>query len=215
MLIKRLCKLTHAAVAVVILASVPCSVAGAEVYSEKNKKGWLVKIGNEEIKLEDFNRFYYTQNKLMLNVETNLEVDRLASDQKSLQLYPYLDRSNFLEILINGKAVYNAAVKDSSVDMNELQAVIELSKYQAVMQYYMMKKLKGKITVTDSEIDEFYESHRDDFSNYTYDESRQLIRKYLEQARMNREMMKYINEIKEREGVNREGFNNYMAGLNK
>ena len=215
MIFRSFNKFTYAATTMVILAVVPCAVARGEVYSESNKKGWLVKIGNEEIKLEDLNRFYYMQNKILANFETNEEVDRLASDPESLQLYPYLEKQNFLEILINEKLVYSTATGDKSIDQNELKTVIELAKYQAVLQYYMMKKLKNKIVVTDEEINEFYEIHRDSLSKYTYDEAREVIRKYLVQRKINDEMMKYIQELKEREGVNRDGFTNYMSGLNK
>lgn len=176
---------------------------------------WAAKIGSDTITIKDLNRFYYVQNRMVENTEKNEEIDRLAQDPMYVQAHQYLNKQFFLESLINGKVVYNAAMDDSSIDKDELNTVIELSKYQVVMQYYLVKKLRSKITVTEEEVNEYYTKYKSKLSKYTANEAIELCRKDLEQRKLYMEMNRYIEELKQKSGVNRDGFKDYMTKQGK
>ena len=178
-------------------------------------KEWAANIGSDVITIKDFNQFYYTQNRMVENVETNEDVDKLAQDPVYVQMHQFLNKQYFLETLINGKLIYSAATEDDSINQDELNTVIELSKYQIVMQYYLIKKLKSKIVVTDEEVNEFYTRNKDKLSKYTANEAIEICRKELEQRKLYAEMSRYVEELKQKKGVNRDGFKDYMSKQNK
>ncbi len=175
---------------------------------------WAAKIGNDVISIKDFNRFYYTQNKILFSVETNEEIDKLAMDPSG-QMNQYLNKQSFLEALINQKVVFDAAMDDKSIDQDELKTIIELGKYTTVIQYYIMKKLKNKITVTEEEVEQFYNKNKDKLSKYTANEAVALCRRNLEQNKLQMETMRFIEELKQKAGVNRDGFKDYMSKAGK
>ncbi len=176
---------------------------------------WAAKIGSDTITIKDLNRFYYVQNRMVENTDKNEEIDRLAQDPMYSQSHQYLNKQFFLESLINGKVVYNAAMDDSSIDKDEMNTVIELSKYQVVMQYYLVKKLKSKIVVTEEEVNEYYAKYKSKLSKYTANEAIELCRKDLEQRKLYMEMNRYVEELKQKSGVNRDGFKEYMTKQGK
>ncbi|HPS59480.1 MAG TPA: hypothetical protein PK514_15365 [Spirochaetota bacterium] len=176
---------------------------------------WAAKIGSETITIKDLNRYYYVQNRMMENKETNEEIDKLAQDPMTSQMHQYLNKQFFLDSLINSKVVYAAAMDDSVIDKEELNTVIELSKYQTVMTYYLTKKLKNKIVVTEEEVNEYYTKYKSKLSKYTANEAIELCRKDLEQRKLYMEMNRYIEELKQKSGVNRDGFKEYMTKQGK
>ena len=176
---------------------------------------WAAKIGSDTITIKDLNRFYYVQNRMIENTSDNAEIDRLAKDPVYAQMHQYLNKQFFLESLINGKVVYKAAMDDSTIDKDELNTVIELSKYQVVMQYYLVKKLKSKIVVTEEEVSEYYTKYKSKLSKYTFNEATELCRKDIEQRKLYMEMNRYIEELKQKSGVNRDGFKEYMTKTEK
>lgn len=178
-------------------------------------RDWAAKIGSDTITIKDLNRFYYVQNRMVENTESNEEIDKRALDPMYSQAHQYLNKQFFLESLINGKVVYNAAMDDSAIDKDELNTVIELSKYQVVMQYYLVKKLKSKIVVTEEEVNEYYTKYKSKLSKYTANEAIELCRKDLEQRKLYMEMNRYIEELKQKAGVNRDGFKEYQTKQGK
>lgn len=176
---------------------------------------WAAKIGSDTITIKDLNRFYYVQNRMIENTSDNAEIDRLAKDPVYAQMHQYLNKQFFLESLINGKVVYKAAMDDSTIDKDELNTVIELSKYQVVMQYYLVKKLKSKIVVTEEEVSEYYTKYKSKLSKYTFNEATELCRKDIEQRKLYMEMNRYIEELKQKSGVNRDGFKEHMTKTEK
>jgi hypothetical protein len=130
---------------------------------------WAAKIDGKKISMKDFNKYYYIQNKTMQNVNTNEEVDALAKEAEALppqqlnQLQKMLIKQNFLDQLIAQKLIYNKAYSDSSINKEEMDAILELTKMQTITSYYLAQKLKDKIQATDEEVEEFYNMHRQHF----------------------------------------------------
>ena len=91
------------------------------------KKEWAAKIDGEAISMEEFNKFYYLQSKMMTNIETNEEIDKLAASPEYAN-HPLLSKAGFLEHIIAQKLLYKKAMEDKSIDHDELNTVIEMIK---------------------------------------------------------------------------------------
>lgn len=178
-------------------------------------KGWAAKVGKEVITIDDLNRFYYAQNKITMDVEKNEDVDRLAGDPAYSDSHPFLNKEYFLDILINGKLAYNAAQEDKKIDRDELNTIIELSRYQVVMQYFFMQKLRNTIVVTDKEIDEFYKTHEESLKNYPADEGKDLCRKYIRDTKLKEAIQKYIDNLRMKTSIDKDGFREYLSSQKK
>jgi hypothetical protein len=193
----------------VILSAISCN------YFKSNN--WVAKIEDDVISIDDFNKMYYTQNRIMLNVEKD-EIDKMAADPSTLnpQVQQLVIKKSFLDQLVAQKVIYNKALNDESINKDELKTIMEISKLQAVSQYYMAQKLKGKITVTDQEIDKFYKENTKYFKGVPVDDS--LIGKikqqiFMEKAKLesNEIIMNLMAEVR----INKEGFKKYMEEQNK
>jgi len=186
-----------------------------------NKLGsgdWAVKIDDEVITMDEFNNFYYTQNKLLLNVETNEEIDKLAAESETLnpQLRQYLVKANFLDHLIAQRLLYRKAQNDNDINKNELKTISEIAKMQAVSTYYLGIKLKDEINVTDAEVEQFYVENRNLFKGVPMNDA--IINRIKQQIFMQKSQIKsneYIMGLLAESKVNKEGFKNAMKGSGK
>ena len=205
----KLVKSVIIALIVMTAAIISCDNAGS--------KNWAVKIDNDVISIDEFNRFYYTQNKILLNVESNEEIDKLAAEPNiNPQLRQYILKANFLDHLIAQKLLYNRAVNDSSINQDELKTIVEIAKMQAVSTYYLGIKLKDKISVTDQEVEKFYNENRRLFKGVPMNDT--VINRIKQQIFMQKSNMasnEYIMDLLAESKVNKEGFKNYMQSLEK
>ena len=178
---------------------------------------WVVKIDDEVITANQFEKFYYTQNRIALNIEKKEKIDELAADPSSLnpQVQQTIIKKNFLDHLVAQKLLYNKAMKDTQIDKNELNTIIEISKMQLVGQYYLSKKLKDKISVTQEEIDKFHEKNKQRFKHLTINEADMQIRRYLSLQKFKLESNQYILSLIAESKVNKEGFKKYMEKTKK
>ena len=174
-----------------------------------NGADWAAQVDGKKISMKDFNRFYYTQNRIMLNLETNEEVDELAAQAETLsqQLQQMLVKQNFLDQLIAQKLIYNKAFSDKSIDREEMQALIDFTRYQAIASYYMAQKLKDKLEVSDEEVEEFYYANRQHFRGVPLNEEvvntiRRQILMHKQQMETNQYLMDLITEARiDRKGL--------------
>ncbi len=174
------------------------------------KKEWAAKIDDETISMEDFNKFYYLQTKMMANVETNEEVDKLA-ENPAYANHPLLSKAGFLDHLIAQKLLYKKAMDDKAIDKDELATVIEMIKIQTVSQYYLGKKLKDKITVSDEEVNAVYNENKSKFAGRTADEATTYIKQQIFAQKSKQETNKYIMELIAESKVDKEGFKNSQS----
>jgi hypothetical protein len=179
---------------------------------------WAARIDDETISIDDFNRFYYTQNKLLLNLESKDDVDRLAAESANLnpQLKQYLLKPSFLDHLVAQKLLYSRAMKDKAVNREELDTIIEIAKMQAVATYFLGVKLRDKISVSDQEVEMFYNQNRKLFNGVPMNE--QVINRIKQQIFMqksNQASNEYIMDLLAEAKVNKEGFKHYMQSLEK
>lgn len=173
------------------------------------KKDWAAKIDNETISMEDFNKFYYLQTKMMTNVETNEEVDKIA-ENPAYANHPLLSKTGFLDHIIAQKLLYKKAMDDKAIDHDELDTVIEMIKIQTVAQYYLGKKLKDKITVSDDEVNAVYNENKLKFAGRTADEATAYIKQQIFAQKSKQETNKYIMELIAESKVNKDGFKDFQ-----
>jgi len=173
------------------------------------KKEWAAKVDGETISMEDFNKFYYLQSKMMANVETNEEVDKLA-ENPAYANHPLLSKAGFLDHIIAQKLLYKKAMNDKSIDKDELDTVIEMIKIQTAAQYYLGKKLKDKITVSDEEVTAVYNQNKAKFAGRTADEATAYIKQQIFTQKSRQETNKYIMELIAESKVEKDGFKEAM-----
>ncbi len=201
-----------------ILSLTVCSKTGTTSSQSSSSSGdWAVKIDDEVITMDEFNRFYYTQNKLALNLETNADVDKLAADPSSLrpEIKQTIIRKNFLDHLIAQKLIYKKAMNDKNVNRDELNTIIELSKLQLVGQYYLSVILKDKINVTQKDVDVFYQKNKSRFRHMPINEADMQIRRYLFLQQFKAKSNEYVMGLIAESKVNKEGFKNYEIKKSK
>ncbi len=169
------------------------------------KKDVAAKIDDEAITMEDFNKFYYLQSRMMTNIESNEEIDRLAASPEYAN-HPLLSKAGFLDHLIAQKVLYKKAMDDKSIDHKELDTVLEMIRVQTVAQYYLGKKLKDKITVSDEEVNAVYNANKSKFAGKTADEATAYIKQQIFAQKSRDETNKYIMEMLAEYKINKEGF---------
>lgn len=175
---------------------------------------WAAEIDGKTISIDEFNSYYYTQNKMMANVPSKEDVDKLAADPAYAD-HPFLNKANFLDHLIAQKLIYNKAMKDKSIDKEELNSILEITKIQAASQYFLGQKLKDKISVTDEEVAEFYNKNRSQFAGRTANEATAYIRQQLMAYKSRQEANQYVLELVAESEVKKEGLREYLAKTKK
>ena len=173
------------------------------------KKDWAAKVDNETITMDEFNKFYYLQSKMMTNIESNEEIDKLA-ESPAYANHPLLSKTGFLDHIIAQKLLYKKAMNDKAINKDELDTVIEMIKIQTVAQYYLGKKLKDKITVSDEEVNAVYAENKAKFAGRTADEATAYIKQQIFAQKSRQETNKYIMELIAEASVNKDGFKDYQ-----
>lgn len=167
-------------------------------------------IDGDKITIEELNKFYYVQNKMLTNIDSKDEIDKLA-DNPAYANHPFLNKANFLDHLIAQKVLFEKAMDDKSIDKDELETLLEMVKVQTAAQYFLSKKLKDKITVTDEEVDKIYSENRSKFAGRTADEASNYIKQQVFAQKSRQETNKYIAELLAEHAINKEGFKEYAA----
>jgi len=175
---------------------------------------WAAKIDGKTITIDEFNRYYYTQNRMMANVDSNEDVDKLANDP-SYANHPFLNKSNFLDHLIAQKLIYNRAMNDKSINRDELNTILEITKIQTASQYFLGQKLKDKIKVTDEEVAQYYNQNRRQFTGRTANEATAYIRQQILSYKSRQEANQYVMELVAESEVKKEGLREYLAKQKK
>ena len=169
----------------------------------------LVEIDNTTIRAKDFENYYYAQNQIMLNVDRE-QVKELAADP-SMKNHPTLNKSRFMDNLIATKLLVSKAENDPDISQEELRTISELSRLQAVANYYRFAKLKDEIAVTDEEIDQFYEQNREHFRGVAItDEVMERIRQQIFMQKFERASSEFVMGLMAESKVSREGFREYL-----
>jgi hypothetical protein len=182
-------------------------------------KDWAAKIDDEIISMEDFNKFYYLTSKMITDVETDEEVDKLAKNP-AYENHPVLSKPGYLDHLIAQKLLYKKAIEDKTIEQKELHTLLELVKLQTVAQYYLGKKIKNKIIVTEEEVNKIYEENKEESAGEPVDEAKSdYIKKKIKQEIFTQkskvETNKYIMNLLSESKIDKEGFRNFQVKTEK
>jgi hypothetical protein len=166
-------------------------------------------IDGKKITIEEVNKFYYIQNKLLTNIDSNEEIDKLA-ENPAYANHPFLNKANFLDQFIAQKVLYEKAMEDKDINKDELKALLEMVKMQTAAQYYLSKKLKNKITVSNEEVEKIYSENKARFAGRTADESENYIKQQLFAQKSRVEADKLVREILAEHSIKKDGFKEYL-----
>jgi len=173
------------------------------------KKEWAATIDDStKIYMDEFNRFYYLQAKLFLNVDTIEEIDKLSQDPRFEKTM--LNKNNFLEYLVAQKLLYKKAMSDKTIDKDEFNAYVEFAKMQSVNQYFLGKKFKDRIAVSDEEINMAYSKNRAQFAGRTADEVTNYIRQQLSAQKFSYESNRYLQNLMDEHKINYDGMKEHL-----
>ncbi|OHD64464.1 MAG: hypothetical protein A2176_11280 [Spirochaetes bacterium RBG_13_51_14] len=176
-----------------------------------------VKIDDEKISINQFNKYYYMFAKMMLNMDKK-DVDKMAANPE-IENHPTLNLLNkrkFMDFLVSRKLLYIKSHQDDSVNKDDLKTIEELAKIQFISSYYLSQKLKDEIQVSDPEVNEFYIKNKERLKGVPMNEEaenwikQQIFLEKLE-VKSNQFIIDLLGEIK----VNKEGFKNYMNKIEK
>ncbi len=195
------------------IAVLTASVFGCSQFSGE----WAAKVDGEKITLDEFNSLYYTQNKIMFNLQTNDQVDKMAEQAGMMnpQVQQMLNKNSFLDQMIAQKLIYTKALNDDSIDQKELKTLVEFTKMQTVASYYLGQKLKDQVTVNEQEIEKFYNENRQYFrgvplNNEVVERIRQQILMQKSKMLSNEYVMNLVAEAK----VDRSGLTKHLKEKN-
>jgi len=176
-----------------------------------------VKIDNEKITIDQFNKYYYMFAKMMLNMDKK-EVDKMAANPE-IENHPtlsLLNKTKFMDFFVSRKLLYIKANQDDSINKDDLNIVADLAKLQFVSSYYLGQKLKDEIKVSDEEVNNFYTKNKDKLKGVPMNDEainwmkQQVFMEKLE-IKSNQFILEILGEIK----VNKEGFKKYMSKIEK
>ncbi len=171
-------------------------------------------IDGDKITIDELNRFYYVQNKMLTNIDSKEEIDKLA-ENPAYASHPFLNKANFLEHLIAQKVLYEKAMNDKTLNKDELNTLLDMVKIQTASQYYLSKKLKDRIKVTDEEVEKIYSQNRSKFAGRTAVEATEYIKQQIFAQKSRQETNKYITELLAEHAVNKDGFKEYISKQQK
>ena len=172
-------------------------------------KEWAAKIDDStKIYMDEFNKFYYLQAKLALNIDSLEEIDKLAEDPRYEKTA--LNKAEFLKNLVAQKLLYNKAIGDKNIDKDELNAYAEFIKMQSVNQYYLMKKFKDRIAVTDEEVEIEYNKNRAQFAGMNPEAVANYIGQQLSARKLSFETDTYLKNLMGEYKINYDGLKEYL-----
>ncbi len=190
------------------------AVLGTTFACEKRSGKWAAKIDGDTISIDELNSFYYAQNKALTNLETNKEIDEIAESPEYAQ-NPYLNKNLFLDHLISQKLLYKKAMSDPKIDKKEIRTLAEIAKMQTVAQYYLAKKLKDRVKITDEEVNGFYAKNKRRFAGRTADQATNIIKQQIMAYKSRQEATKYLQELIAQSKVNKDGLMQYLKEESK
>jgi len=172
---------------------------------KKEPSNWAAKIGDDYITFDELDSQIKFHAKMsMMSKE---ETDKLLADPKI--------KKTVLEQLIHLKAVYKKAMEDKSWNKEELNQAIELSKMQAVTQFFLLEKLKSEIVISDKEIEEIYKKNPNLPQGMSPAQAFARIKTELFMQKFRPKSDEYIKNLIADSNVNREGFRKYEADKEK
>ncbi len=186
-------------------------------FASCKKDDVAIKIDTDKMTIKEFENYYYTQNKMLLDMSRE-ELDKMAADPEIVQTVPTLNKKMFMEQLLALKLIerkLNEKEKAMNKDeKNQFNTIMDLVKLQAYSMYYVTEKLKDTILISSKEIEKYYFAHPE-LSN------RLPLNKIVEaqiKAQLIQDKAKeqgispntFVGDLIAEYKINKEGFENYL-----
>lgn len=182
-------KFLYCAIAIMVMAMV---ISCGNKYGGK----WITKIDDETITDNELNAYYYAQMKSIYNLPKE-EIDKLAQDPAQLERNPLLNKSNFLEQMIQQRLVYKKAIDDGILKNEELKTLLDISKEGLVVQYYIREKFKNDIAISPQEVEMVYNQQRTRFKGVPIDQAEMYIKQQLFQQKLNMKIKELVDTLRD------------------
>lgn len=180
----------------VLLASFICSIAFISC-----SKNTVADIDGDKISLEEFNKFYYAQLKSRYNVKTNKEIDDLAANEDTRN--PMLDKTLFLDQLVQHKLLLNLAKDSDIVDTKEVEQLLDMQEENLVVGFYSKSKLIDKISVSEEEIQKEYNKNIRKFGNAPINKIEAYLKKMIKAQKFQQKATELVDDMKLKSKIER------------
>jgi len=171
--------------------------------AERPKDGWVLKINGDELSVKDFEMMYYAQNKTIYNVP-NDEIDKIAKNPSAIQSNPILNKEEFVEQILRQRLLYAKAESDDVLENKELKDIITTQEEINCYMFYLMRKFKDKITVSEDEVAFIYEKQKEQMKNAPIDQAEQYIRQVVYAQKFQYEVEKFITDLKTKSAIEKD-----------
>jgi hypothetical protein len=179
------------------------AVAAFVIFAACGKSPTVLDINGEKITLKKFNNYYYSHLKNQYNVNTNSEIDKLATDQDQVRRNPLLDKNVFLDELVKQKLVFMKAKEEKVTSKKEAKALMQMQEENIVVAAFAKDKFKDKIVISDKEIADAYEAGKASFNGAPLSQVEPYIRQQLQQEKFTKEATTLVEDLKGQTPVER------------
>ena len=171
-----------------------------------------IEIDGDKITIDEFLNYYYVQNGMLLNM-TKKQITEIPEMVKAN--HQTLNKDRFMQFILSRKLLLTTALADKDVDQKELQSVIDLYKLQGVATFYLMKKLKGDIKVSEKEIEAVYNKYRKQFRGVPINQAEEKIKQQVFMQKCEQASAQFVQKLIAESKIKRSGFDEYLKGLTK
>jgi peptidyl-prolyl cis-trans isomerase C len=119
----------------------------------------VAKIGGEKVTVSDFNKF----------------IGFFDSDKQNLIAKNTQLRESVLHQYVQSIAIYQFAEKKGFTKRQDIQDQLEIFRMNFLANTYLKKEIMDKITVSDSEVKEYYDKHKDEYKTPEMVKARHIL----------------------------------------
>lgn len=151
----------------------------------QSDKSWVVEINGKKYSIDDFMTKFYIFIELTAPRD---QWEKLKKDKKMMK--------DYLEIYINEIILWDRIKRDKFDTQNT--RLLSFTRQQVIINLYIMKVIYESIKdPTDDEIATFYDQNKDRFKGVKLETAASQIKEYLKQQKLQNELKKRIERIKE------------------
>gem|GEM_PF-1869152 len=151
----------------------------------QDNNSWVVEINGKKYTIDDFLTKFYIFIELTAPRD---QWDKLKKDKKMMK--------DYLEIYINEIILWERIKRDKFDSQNT--RLLSFTKQQVIINLYIMKIIYESVKdPTDDEIASFYDKNKERFKGVKLETAANQIKEYLKQQKLQSELKKRIEKIKE------------------
>jgi hypothetical protein len=171
---------------------------------------WVAKINGEKISISEFNNLFYAQNRAKYNV-SNEEIDKLAADPEKRSQDPALNKTEFLNQMVDNLIVYQEAVKAGYLNNPEVKILSEFQRYTIASSLYAQDVYNKAAKPTDAEIAKVYEAYKAKLNNAKLEDVKDMISSDLLRQKAMDEQQKKFKELRDAATIDRDEVINKLS----